>query len=380
MSGALMHPLEAILSMAAAAAPQPWFPRVYSEHTGTSWESLAYHLEILWLEGLIEKAGGTPEQGPGFTLTPRGLEVVHDPDLMELLRRGSVAGPDDRGATVRASLYQPPRPLATLALLAANVLFFAYGIYLAYPDGPTMQAYAIGPSLLTGRIANARVPAIWRELGSLTGIDLVRGEWGRVLRSGFLQFGLLHLAMNMYVLWNCGRLVEPLWGRWRFLLLYFTSLVGAALIAVANHPMVQSAGASGALCGLIASLAVWLWLNRRYLPRPMVSQLRSGLTKTFFLIVVISLLGGVSGWAHFGGALIGAAASFFLNYNRFGPAPWRWLALAGLPALLWLCAAYLDHVQTTDRTWQFLEQADFEKEPEPGHSSRGRAIANAAAR
>jgi hypothetical protein len=54
-------PLEAILRLCAAAAPKPWYPRLYTEETGVSRDSLDPHLERLRLGGLIqltERAAG----------------------------------------------------------------------------------------------------------------------------------------------------------------------------------------------------------------------------------------------------------------------------------------------------------------------------------
>src|SRR5262249_17907716 len=150
-----------------------------------------------------------------------------------------------------------------------------------------------------------RVQQILHETGAVRGDDLLQGQWWRLLSCGFVHVGLLHLGMNMYALHVMSWQVEAMWGRWRFLLVYFAGLLAGSCAMVAAHPTVLGAGASGALCGLMASEAVWLFMNRRYFPMALVRRWRRGLITTLILLVVISLAPGVSGWAHVGGACAG---------------------------------------------------------------------------
>ena len=54
-------------------------------------------------------------------------------------------------------------------------------------------------------------------------------EWYRLITSGFLHFGILHIAMNMYMLFQLGKLLEPPLGRLQYGLLYFACLLGGSL-------------------------------------------------------------------------------------------------------------------------------------------------------
>src|SRR5262249_62416913 len=93
------------------------------------------------------------------------------------------------------------------------------------------------------------------------------------------------------------------------------------------------AGASGALCGLIAALTVWMIVNGGYLPERLRRELWNNLSMNLLLLVAIGFVPGVSNWGHGGGALAGAAAAVCLHYQRFGQPVWRWAALLGLLAI-----------------------------------------------
>jgi membrane associated rhomboid family serine protease len=356
MSQVLMHPLEAILRMCAAAAPHPWFPREYAKAVGVSVRQLSLQLELLYLDGLIRKAPGTSGAETGFLLSPKGRDVLDDAEAMQRLRDGQPLTPGDRGGMIRQTLYKPVRPVVSHLLLAANLLVFGYGAYLAFSHPQPIRAYL--HLLPTGDPA---VGDILHRIGSLSALDLLRGEWWRLLSSCFVHIGSLHILMNMYALYSVGKAAEPMWGHWRFLVIYLLSGLGGSCLGVAWHPLernvvVNHAGASGALCGIVAAVAVWVLLNGRYLPRSLVSGLRTGLITTFILIVFISLFPGVSGWGHLGGALAGAATALLLNIHRFGPAPWRWLALAAVTAIPWASVAVLQRQRANNPVWQQLEK------------------------
>lgn len=94
------------------------------------------------------------------------------------------------------------------------------------------------------------------------------GQWWRLLTAMFIHFGVVHLALNMWALWDVGRLVERLMGRWRFALLYGGSGVFGNLVSlVAQGNQAVSGGASGAVFGLFGALLVFLWRERAQVDR-----------------------------------------------------------------------------------------------------------------
>jgi len=61
------------------------------------------------------------------------------------------------------------------------------------------------------------------------------GQWWRLGSALFLHFGLLHIAINLWALWDGGQLAERMYGPARFALIYFASgLFGNLLSLVAQ--------------------------------------------------------------------------------------------------------------------------------------------------
>ena len=138
------------------------------------------------------------------------------------------------------------------------------------------------------------------------------GEWWRTLTSTFLHIGFLHLALNGWCLSRLGLLAEPLLGSGRFAALYLLSGLGGSLVSLAVHPLLVSAGASGAIFGVAGALIALRFL--RHLPvtaRSMRNSL-SGVVP----FVIYNLLGGlgqgIDNAAHLGGLVSGFALGALL--------------------------------------------------------------------
>lgn len=94
------------------------------------------------------------------------------------------------------------------------------------------------------------------------------GEWWRLASAMFLHFGLLHLALNMWALWDGGQWVERMYGHFRFAAIYFVAgLAGNLLSLVIHQGHAVSGGASGAIFGLYGALLSYLWLERSQIQR-----------------------------------------------------------------------------------------------------------------
>lgn len=143
-------------------------------------------------------------------------------------------------------------------------------------------------------------------LGSNFGPLTLQGQWWRLLTCQFLHFGIVHLAFNSMALWQLGPLAERLFGRWHFLLLYLVAGIGGGFGTLLWRPEVNSAGASGAIFGVIGGLLAFVSRRDLGVPLRLMFYLRRQLL-TFggFSLAAGFLLPGVDNAAHVGGLVTG---------------------------------------------------------------------------
>ncbi len=174
------------------------------------------------------------------------------------------------------------RPVVTLTLIAASVALFV-------------------PSLAGGAFLSGGGGELADRL-AVNGPDVAAGEWWRLITSGFLHFGLIHIGFNMLILFQLGSMLEPALGRARFALLYAAALLGGSFGALLLDPEAFTAGASGAVYGLMG--AAFVGMRRRGVD-PMQSGIGGLLVINLLLTFVIP---GISIGGHLGGLVAGSAA------------------------------------------------------------------------
>src|SRR6202167_6004867 len=144
------------------------------------------------------------------------------------------------------------------------------------------------------------------QWGANAGALTISGEWWRLLTNVFVHGGLLHIAFNMWCLWNLGQLCESLYGRWTYAAIYLICGLGASLASAAWHPYVPSVGASGAIFGLAGALITALKLGEFSVPRAALSgTLRSLGAFVVYNLIFGFVLPGVDNTAHIGGLVTG---------------------------------------------------------------------------
>ncbi|MGH7171327.1 MAG: rhomboid family intramembrane serine protease [Gemmataceae bacterium] len=363
MSEAGLHPLEMILRLCAAVAPEPWYPRLFAKQEGVDRQALGRCLEELWMSGLIERADGGPEKGPAISLTRDGQRVLLDPEALEHLRAGEPVSSNDRGGIIRGALRSRMRPVVTVALVLLNVMVFAWGYLEARAkkldnDFLSGTVAVKGPLTLEDVRKQNEVYRIQEKSGSVSAYNLIEGEWWRLLTAGFVHIGFLHLLMNMVFLYLAGRFIEQMWGHVRYLIIYLSAVLGGSCLATA-HNVAGVAGASGAVCGLLGAEGVWFLFNRRYLPRDLLRRARMIFLVNLVLLIFISSFKNVSAWGHFGGAAAGALTAMLLQLHRFGPPVWRWLAIVGFAPMAWYGQYAIEHARATDPEWLAVEDKQF---------------------
>ena len=129
----------------------------------------------------------------------------------------------------------------------------------------------------------------------------IDGEWWQLLTSAFEHFGPLHLLLNMYMLWVLGLGVEKSVGHLRYLGMYLVSAVAGSAAVMVYAQNVQTAGASGALFGVMGAYFV--------IAAAMRVEMRGIVTLIVLNVLVGVLVPGVSLTAHLGGLVGGALAA-----------------------------------------------------------------------
>ncbi|MFG0296794.1 MAG: rhomboid family intramembrane serine protease, partial [Maioricimonas sp. JB045] len=165
-----------------------------------------------------------------------------------------------------------------------------------------------GVSLL---MPDANVMIDW---GANYGPRTMAGEWWRLVSNTFLHFGAVHLALNMWVLWVVGRMVERLVGHFGFLLMYLATGVLGSLASLIWDPVVVSAGASSSVFGVVGALFGFLAARRDSMPLHALKKFRSSVV-TFLVVNLLFGLSvpGIDNAAHVGGFIGGVLSGWILS-------------------------------------------------------------------
>jgi rhomboid protease GluP len=161
-------------------------------------------------------------------------------------------------------------------------------------------------------------------------------QWWRLIAPMFIHINLVHLLVNMYSLLMVGPFVEKLYGSARFVVFWvLTGIAGlvASYLTVrpqlAGNPLarfifkdvdVPSAGASGALFGLVGVLFVFGIKFRHELPEGFKRAFGTGMLPIIFINLAIGFIGRgfIDNAAHLGGLVSGAALALMVDYKRPG--------------------------------------------------------------
>jgi len=181
------------------------------------------------------------------------------------------------------------RPVATIGLIAACVIVF--GLECKWAD--------MGQSI-DGLVS----------MGGMVGEFAREGEWWRLWAATFLHIGVIHIAMNMWVLWSLGSQMEAIFGRRRLLILYALCGLAGNLPYLFVDQETVGAGASGAIWGLLAGMYALTLRPQRLMPPGIAGRIRGRLMQMLILNLVISFMPGIGLYAHLGGGVAGFVIVF----------------------------------------------------------------------
>jgi len=187
----------------------------------------------------------------------------------------------------------------------AIILLINVGLYLA-------------TALFSSRLGNSQ--AFWnidvmtlRAFGSKWNLALAHGEYWRLVTAGFLHGGLLHIGMNMWVLFDLGAQVEEVYGGARMMVIYFLSTVGGFYLSAMRSPA-DSVGASAALMGLMGAMIAFGIGTRSSIG----SEIRGMYIRWVMIILVMGFVAQTrtDNWAHIGGLATGFGVAYLAGTPR----------------------------------------------------------------
>lgn len=145
--------------------------------------------------------------------------------------------------------------------------------------------------------------------GANSRILVQRGQVWRLLTSIFLHIGIAHLIVNMYSLYVIGGELECFLGKTKYLLVYLISGIIGSLLSIVMHESI-SAGASGAIFGLLGSLLYFGYNYRLYLGTILKTQI---IPIILFNLLISFMFQGIDAYAHIGGLVGGYLATMALG-------------------------------------------------------------------
>ncbi len=187
-----------------------------------------------------------------------------------------------KDAKISAEIFKKDIPLVTYILIGINLLVFAL-------------MYILG----AGSTDNATLV----YFGAAFKPFILDGQWFRLITSGFVHIGILHLAFNNYALYLIGPHLENYFGRIKYVIIYFgTILISSLFSLVFLDTQTISAGASGAIFGLLGALLYFGYHHRVFLG----NMMSSGIIPLILINLFIGFsMPGINNAAHIGGLISG---------------------------------------------------------------------------
>ncbi len=182
------------------------------------------------------------------------------------------------------NIFKPKKIVITKALIIINVLMFILTMF--YPQIQNLLILNPGAVRL--------------------------GQYWRLITAGFLHGDLIHLLVNMYSLNIIGTQIETFVGKSKYLTIYLGSILTASLLSsiITNQ---LSLGASGAIFGLLGSLAYFGYHYRLYLGGVLKTQIMPVILINLFIGLMVPF---IDNFAHIGGLIGGAFISMSLGIGK----------------------------------------------------------------
>jgi rhomboid protease GluP len=182
-------------------------------------------------------------------------------------------------------------PYLTYGLVAVNLAIFGLTFFFSDLGRDIFNVFALDPE------------RVWNNF-----------ELYRLFSPMFLHASVPHILFNMISLFTLGQRFEAIYGRERFLFVYFLGGLGGSVMSAAiGDYTIGSVGASGAIMAIYAA-DLWMWHNNQHI---FGNYARTNVRNNLIFIGIFTVIGFLPGsiidnWGHIGGLLFGLAVAYVL--------------------------------------------------------------------
>lgn len=250
-------------------------------------ENKSDNVDYVYIKKLedLNKYSFVMEEFPNITKKTKFKEKGMD---LFIKLTGDITKKSETDARKAEDVFSKKKPVVTYALIAINIIVF-------------LLMYILGNG--------SRDVSTLIKFGANYSLLVKGGQYYRLLTSAFLHIGFIHLLVNCYALYVIGPQIESFYGKIKYLLIYLSSAIFGSLLSTLFSTGI-SAGASGAIFGLMGAMVYFGYHYRVYLDGVLKSQIIP------LIIVNLALgfmLSGIDNAAHIGGLVGGALVSMSLG-------------------------------------------------------------------
>lgn len=185
------------------------------------------------------------------------------------------------------------KPIITYSIIGINIVMFIISVILSN------NMMDIDTNVLV-------------KLGAKYNPLIEQGQWFRLITCMFLHGGIIHITANMYSLYCIGPLIEQLYGKYKYIVIYFVSGIISSLFSFWFSNYV-SIGASGAIFGLLGMVLIFSIKERKRVGKGFLMNIASVVAINLFIGLSLP---GIDNFAHLGGLLSGITLGGIMKLDK----------------------------------------------------------------
>lgn len=194
----------------------------------------------------------------------------------------------------RTDSSKTQKPIITYIFIAVNVLIYIVTAYLS--------------ASISDSNSNVLV-----FMGAKVNSLINKGEYYRLFTCMFLHGGIVHLGLNMYGLYALGSLIERVYGKFKYTIIYILSGLVSSLFSY-KFSVGISVGASGAIFGLLGAALVFGIRMRQQIGRDFIMNIVSVIAVNLVIGFSIS---NIDNFGHLGGLIGGTVFSYLGTLSKY---------------------------------------------------------------